>query len=72
MRLVIIVDGHSHDGTPQIANKLGALIVTQSKPGYGGALKEGFAQARGEYILTLDADLSHPPRFLAAHLANPQ
>ena len=63
---VIVVDGHSHDGTPRVAEELGARVVTQNRPGYGGALQDGFAQARGEYILTLDADLSHSPSFLPA------
>lgn len=63
---IIVVDGHSHDGTPEVAAQLGAIVVTQQSPGYGGALQAGFAQARGEYILTLDADLSHPPGFLPA------
>ncbi len=62
---IIVVDGHSQDGTAEMAAGLGATIVTQHLPGYGGALRAGFEQARGEYILTLDADLSHPPGFLA-------
>jgi dolichol-phosphate mannosyltransferase len=33
---------------------------------YGVALRTGFAQAIGEYILTLDADGSHDPAFLTA------
>jgi glycosyltransferase involved in cell wall biosynthesis len=57
----IVVDGHSSDGTPQVARDLGALVVTQDSPGYGGALQAGFERARGQYILTLDADLSHAP-----------
>ncbi len=61
---IIVVDGHSHDGTPRLATQLGARVITQNKPGYGGALQAGFDQARGEYVLTLDADLSHPPAFL--------
>jgi dolichol-phosphate mannosyltransferase len=61
---IIVVDGQSHNGTPQVAEELGARVVTQTRRGYGGALLEGFAQARGEYILTMDADLSHPPTFL--------
>jgi dolichol-phosphate mannosyltransferase len=35
-------------------------------PGYGAALRAGFAQAVGEYVLTLDADGSHDPSFLPA------
>ncbi|HDQ72906.1 MAG TPA: glycosyltransferase [Chloroflexi bacterium] len=62
---IIVVDGRSHDGTSQVAEDLGAIVVTQHLPGYGGALKSGFEQAQGEYILTMDADLSHPPAFLS-------
>jgi dolichol-phosphate mannosyltransferase len=63
---VIVVDGHSHDGTPRVAEELGAIVVTQRLPGYGGALQAGFEQAQGKYFLTMDADLSHPPAFLPA------
>jgi dolichol-phosphate mannosyltransferase len=42
-----------------------ASIVRQREPGYGGALRTGFAQARGRHVLTMDADLSHPPTFVA-------
>ena len=42
-----------------------ATIIRQREPGYGGALRTGFAEARGRYILTMDADLSHPPTFVS-------
>jgi dolichol-phosphate mannosyltransferase len=42
-----------------------ATIVVQREPGYGGALRTGFALARGRYVVTMDADLSHPPTFVA-------
>jgi dolichol-phosphate mannosyltransferase len=61
---IIIVDGGSVDGTPDIANKQRALVVTQSERGYGGALLAGFAAARAPFVVTMDADLSHPPVFL--------
>lgn len=57
---VLIVDGGSTDGTLDIARKSGARVVTQSKPGYGNAYREGIALAKGKWILALDADSSHP------------
>ena len=42
-----------------------ATVLRQSEPGYGGALRAGFAQAAGRHVLTMDADLSHPPTFAA-------
>ncbi|MDQ2949054.1 MAG: glycosyltransferase family 2 protein [Acidobacteriota bacterium] len=61
---VIVVDGGSHDGTRETAEKLGARVLDQRERGYGGAVLTGFASAAAEYIVTLDADLSHPPVFI--------
>jgi len=57
---VLVVDGGSTDGTLEIAAKAGVRLVQQSKPGYGNAYREGLALSKGKYILTLDADSSHP------------
>jgi len=62
----IVVEGSSTDATEEIACRLGAQVVNQRARGYGGALLAGFAAARGEWILTLDADLSHPPDFVSS------
>jgi dolichol-phosphate mannosyltransferase len=62
---VVVVDGGSHDGTAELARSLGARVLVQRAPGYGGALREGFSAATGRYIATLDADLSHEPDFIA-------
>jgi dolichol-phosphate mannosyltransferase len=61
---VLVVDGGSHDGTAEVARELGARVLVQRMTGYGGALREGFAAARGQFVLTLDADLSHDPDFI--------
>jgi dolichol-phosphate mannosyltransferase len=50
--------------THEVARQHGARIVEQTEPGYGGALTTGFARASGAYLLTMDADLSHPPEFV--------
>jgi dolichol-phosphate mannosyltransferase len=61
---VVVVDGGSHDGTAEAAQGLGARVLVQRAPGYGGALREGFAATTGRHVLTLDADLSHDPDFI--------
>lgn len=60
---VILVDGHSTDGTPEIAEKLlpGIRVVPQQGRGKGAALRTGFAEACGEIIVMLDADGSTDP-----------
>jgi dolichol-phosphate mannosyltransferase len=61
---ILIVTSKVDDETIEAANQCGAHAVEQVKPGYGGALQAGFAAAQGTYILTMDADLSHPPTFI--------
>lgn len=61
---IIVVDNHSADNTAEICSSHGATLVQQTQRGYGGALWAGFKRARGEYVLTMDADLSHAPDFV--------
>ncbi|HEY2663730.1 MAG TPA: glycosyltransferase [Candidatus Binataceae bacterium] len=62
---IIAVDGGSSDGTREIAASLGAQVVPERVKGYAGALSTGLDGARGDYVLTLDADMSHDPDFVA-------
>lgn len=61
---IIVVDGGSKDQTWKEAEQRGARCLLQRRLGYAGALLEGFHAAAGEYVLTLDSDLSHPPELL--------
>ncbi len=61
---IVVVDGESSDGTRETAEALGARVVAERRRGYAGALETGIAEARGDYLLTLDADQSHDPDFI--------
>jgi glycosyltransferase involved in cell wall biosynthesis len=60
---VILVDGNSTDDTVEVTRSLcpSAVIVTQLGRGKGNALSAGFAAARGDIIVMLDADGSADP-----------
>ncbi|UPT73657.1 MAG: glycosyltransferase family 2 protein [Elusimicrobiota bacterium] len=77
---VILVDDGSTDGTAAAA---ASLLITRRdvkilslspNRGMGGALRAGFAEAQGEWVATLDADLTFPPaglkRLLEAGVAS--
>jgi len=63
---LIIVDDDSRDGTDEIVAALARrfpvrLITRHGKRGLSGAVLRGFAEATGEWLVVLDADLQHPP-----------
>ncbi len=60
---VILVDGHSSDNTVDVARRSrpDIRVVHQGGIGKGNALACGFAAARGDVIVTLDADGSTEP-----------
>ena len=61
---LIVVDDGSSDKTGEIAGSImGVRLITQTNKGYGGALKTGFANAKGELIGFLDADGTYPPEY---------
>jgi glycosyltransferase involved in cell wall biosynthesis len=65
---VIVVDNGSEDGSAALARAGGALVVEEPRRGYGSAYLAGFAAARGDYIVMIDADLTYDfneiPRFV--------
>src|SRR5215470_7690761 len=65
---VVVADNGSTDGSPLIAEKLGARVVHVDAKGYGNALMGGISASRGRYIIMGDADDSYDflqvPRFV--------
>ncbi len=61
---ILVIDGGSVDGTVAEAEAEGAIARKQEGRGYGGALRTGFAMARGRYVQTMDSDLSHEPEVI--------
>jgi len=65
---VLVVDGHSTDGTDKIAGDMGADVIYQRGKGYGDALKTGFFHATkrldSEIIVMMDADLTYDPKHI--------
>jgi dolichol-phosphate mannosyltransferase len=57
---ILVVTLEADPATRAAADPVGARIVLQRERGYGGALLAGFAESRGAFVLTMDADLSHP------------
>ena len=53
---VVIVDGHSEDGTVEIARKYGCRVVYESVGTIGGARNIGVQNSNGEFIVFTDAD----------------
>src|SRR6266571_1320311 len=56
---VIVADNGSSDGSPGIAEGLGARVVFVQEPGYGAALMGGISAAQGRYIILGDSDDSY-------------
>jgi glycosyltransferase involved in cell wall biosynthesis len=65
---VLVSDNGSNDGSPALAEELGARVVHCSQRGYGAALLAGIHQARGRYIIMADADDSYDFASLDAFL----
>jgi dolichol-phosphate hexosyltransferase len=57
---IMVVDTDSTDKTKEVARSKGATVINESRRGYGRAYKTGFEKAKGEIVVTLDADCTYP------------
>jgi len=70
---LIYVDDGSVDDTPELIKKNSKfhamqLVSLPRHTGKGGAIKRGFEEATGDYILFMDADLSTPMKYIETFL----
>jgi Glycosyl transferase family 2 len=61
---VIVVDGGSHDGTPEAARAAGARVLEETRRGYGRACAAGAAATEADVVVFLDGDGSDDPAAL--------
>lgn len=68
---ILFVEGHSRDGTYEECLRvrdayphLDIKVMRQDGVGKGDAVRKGFAAARGDVLMILDADLTVPPEAL--------
>ncbi len=61
---IIVVNNNSTDKTAEVAKKYGVHVIQEPKKGVGAARKKGFAQAKGEIIVSTDADCTFPKNWL--------
>jgi glycosyltransferase involved in cell wall biosynthesis len=60
----IVVDNGSTDGSANVAARLGALVVTEPRAGFGAACFAGLMAASAPVVCFMDADGSLDPREL--------
>src|SRR5574337_60972 len=63
---IVIVDDNSQDATQKVCKELSThyplrLITRLFDRGLASAVIHGIEESRSEYVLVMDADLSHPP-----------
>lgn len=66
---IIVVDGHSIDGTVEAAAQQGVEVVEDNGKGKGDALRVGAAAAKSEIVVFFDADGSHDAADIPAMVA---
>jgi glycosyltransferase involved in cell wall biosynthesis len=58
---LIVVDGHSSDGSAEIARRHADLVLLDGGAGKGDGLRTGVSAAAHDLVVFIDADFSHDP-----------
>jgi len=70
---LLFIDDDSQDGSEQVCEELSErlpvrMVVRKGERGLATAVIHGISVAAGEYVVTMDADLSHPASAIPAML----
>jgi len=63
---IVVIDGHSNDGTEETVRSFKASFFLDNKKGRGDAIKIGIKKAKGEVLVFFDADGSHDEKDIPA------
>lgn len=67
---IVIVDDNSPDGTGEVARKLATkyrevkAVIRTKERGLATAILTGIEQSKGDIVVLMDCDFSHPPKFV--------
>ena len=64
---IVAVD-KSDDGTYERLSEMKVTVIRQKSEGLGGALLEGLKEVQGGVVITMDADLSHDPKYIPSFI----
>ncbi len=66
---VVVVDNNSEDGTAELAAAAGAVIVRESRQGYGYACRTALEAATGDLVILVESDATFRPTDIFKFLA---
>ena len=62
---IIVADNNSSDATAEVARSFGVTVVDAPRPGVCHARQRGTEHARGDIVVSADADTTYEPGWLA-------
>jgi glycosyltransferase involved in cell wall biosynthesis len=62
---IVVVDNNSTDATAEVARGLGVRVVAEPEPGVCNARQAGTVASSGEIVVSVDADTTYAPDWLA-------
>lgn len=61
---IVVVDGHSVDGSDKIARSRGVAVVYQDGKGKADAVRKGLEYVKTRYAIVMDGDYTYPSKYI--------